>query len=260
MLIDSHCHLHDEKYEKTVEQLLDEASKAGVSRFINIGTSIKENLMGIEIADKFENVYQTVAIYPHAEQEKPLLQIQNELSGQLMLSKKVVGIGECGIDIAGQSNERNLKDQIELLEMQLQLAIENRVPVVIHNRGGDAVLFDILDEFVPLGLRGVAHCFSQSQEIADNYLERGFYVSFSGMLTYPSRADLRDTAKNIPIDKVMFETDAPYLPPQGFRGQINEPKHVVEVAKTFSEVTLLPFDKVCDIAYSNTCKLFGIPM
>jgi len=175
------------------------------------------------------------------------------------LSKKIVAIGECGLDISEWTNQRPVDEQIALFEMQLELAVKNNLPVVIHNRGGDDVIMSILDPFVKRGLTGVAHCFSSTWEVATQYLDRGFYLSFSGMITYKARNLVRETAEKVPLDRFLVETDAPYLPPEGFRGKPNEPKNVVEVAKKVAEIRKLEFDKVCDLSYSNTCKLFGLP-
>jgi TatD DNase family protein len=256
MLIDSHCHLPHKKYGKPLERVINDAKEAGVVKLINIGTSLQNNLEILEVSSEFENVYSAIAIYPHDDLDKPLDVLRNELDAQLDLSKKIVAVGECGLDITDWQGGRPIDDQIPLFEMQLELAIKHKLPIAIHNRNGDNLVMDILDKYVSQNITGVIHCFSSDWEVAKKYLDRGFYISFSGMLTYKGRKELHETVKNIPLDRFLVETDAPYLPPEGFRGQPNEPKLVVEVAKKFAEIRNEEFDKIADLSYSNTCKLF----
>jgi|SRR3989344_5851969 len=258
MLIDSHCHLPHPKYKKSSKDIINDAKDAGVTRLINIGTSVENNLEVIKVSTEYENVYSAVAVYPHEDTDKSLDFLRDTLDGQLSLSNKIVAVGECGLDIGQWEGGRHVEDQISLFEMQLELAVRHKLPVVIHNRNGDDRIMDILDKFARQNVIGVAHCFSSSWDVAQKYLDRGFFLSFSGMFTYKARAKLQEIVKKVPLDRFLLETDAPYLPPEGFRGQPNEPKNVVEVAKKFAEIRGLEFDKVADLSYSNTCRLFGI--
>lgn len=262
MLIDSHCHLPGEKYEKPTEDLIKEANWAGVTKLINIGTSLKDNLATLEVSSKFDNVYSAIAIYPHEDLDKSVDTLRQELDTQLNSSKKIVAVGECGLDIneiaIAAHATRSVKAQLEVLEFQLELAVKHSLPVVLHNLNGDALIMETLDRFVNRGLVGVAHCFSSTLDVAKQFLDRGFYLSFSGMITYKSRHEVRAAAKMVPLDRFLVETDSPWLPPEGFRGKPNEPKHVVEVAKKFAEVRGISFEKVSSLSYSNTCSLFRL--
>lgn len=258
VLIDSHCHLPHKKYKKSLTDVISDAHAAGVDKLINIGTSLKNNLEVIKVTAEYENVYCAIAIYPHEDMDKSISLLRDALDKQLCLSAKIVAVGECGLDIDSRENGRYLEDQIALFEMQLELAAKHKLPVVIHNRNGDEYILNILDKFVAQNITGVIHCFSSSWDIAQKYLDRGFYLSFSGMLTYKARVELQEVAKKVPSDRFLVETDSPYLPPEGFRGQLNEPKNVVEVAKKIAELRGVEFDKIADLSYSNTCRLFKI--
>lgn len=256
MLIDSHCHLPHKNYARPTSDVLNAARDAGVVKFINIGTHFSNNIQVIELANNNNDVFAAIGVYPHEERNIPVDQLKNTLRNQLASSNKIVGVGECGLDITDLSGARDTKEQIAIFEMQLQLAVELGLPVIIHNRGGDDLIFDIMAPFVNQGLTGVAHCFASDWDVAKKYLDIGFYISFSGMLTYKSRRELQDVAIKVPNDKFLVETDSPYLPPDGFRGQPNEPMHVVEVAQKIALLKNLPFEKVADLSYSSTCRLF----
>jgi TatD DNase family protein len=258
MLIDSHCHLPHKAYTKPVEEIVDDADLAGVTKLISVGTSLTDNVRANDTAQKFENVFSTVAIYPHDDMRVPIEDLRLGLVRQLDSFKKVVAVGECGFDVTDWKGGRTPEEQRELFEMQLDLAVDRNMPVIIHNRNGGDVVFSILDQYLKCGLRGVVHCFSEDWEAAKKFLDRGLYLGFTGMITYKSRSELREVVKLIPEDRFLVETDAPYLPPEGFRGQVNEPKYVVEVAKKIAEVRGISFDKVSELSYSGTCRLFGI--
>lgn len=258
MLIDTHCHLPHKKYSKTLDQIIADAAKSGIANMVNIGTSLKENTEALKVSEKYINVFSAVGIYPHDDKEVLLETLESELTKQILSSKKVVAIGECGLDISNWEGGRSVKEQIPLFEMQLALASKHNLPVVIHNRGGDDVIFDILTPYTQKGLIGVAHCFASDKGVAQRYLDLGFYLSFSAMITYKGRDALREVAKWVPQDRILVETDAPYLPPQQFRGQVNEPKNVVEVAKKLAEIRGEQLENIENFTYSNACQLLSL--
>jgi TatD DNase family protein len=257
MLIDSHCHLLDPRYKKSVKQIIDESTESGVVKLVNIGTSVADSKRSVQLADEYENIYASVGIYPHEDKDLKIPQMSEGLQELINISRKVVLIGECGIDNSEWKNGRELKDQEEVFQMQLNLAIKNNLPVSIHNRGGDEIIFSLLNNFRNK-IRGVAHCFSSDWNTAQKYLDLGFYISFSGVLTYPSGRSLANVFKKVPDDRFVFETDAPYLPPQGHRGEVNQPKYVKIVAEKASQIKEKPFEDVCRLSYDNTCRLLNI--
>ncbi|HLB51321.1 hypothetical protein A3F07_00055 [candidate division WWE3 bacterium RIFCSPHIGHO2_12_FULL_38_15] len=285
MLIDSHCHLPNNESE--IKEWLNNAAQEGVKKTINIGTSLKDNERCIEIAEKYENVYATVGIYPHENLDTGIEELKQKLQQQIGSSKKIVGVGECGIDITkrqeetknnNKTKERSLEDQIKLFEMHIELAMQNNLPLVIHNRNGDEQVINSLSKYTlsvtsaqdvkktaPANknqLKGVAHCFASSWETAQKLLELNFYISFSGLITYPSGKDLLETVQKVPLNKFLIETDAPFLLPQDIRSsnphQKNQPKYVRMIAQKVAETKGLPFELICSSSYQNTRKIFNL--
>jgi TatD DNase family protein len=257
MLIDSHCHLPHNLSE--AKNLVEDAKSKGVEKFINIGTSVRYSKKAIETAEQLKNVYATVAVYPHDERGIALSILKDKLGALADSSKKVVAIGECGLDISENSeNVRSVEEQAELFEMHIKLALEKDLPLIIHNRNGDEVVLKLLQKYKSPKLRGVAHCFASSWETAQKLLNLGFYLSFSGMITYPSRKGLLETVEKVPKDRFLVETDAPYLPPQGHRGEKNRPKYVKIVAQKVAEVRKVSFSEIEHISYNNTSCLFNL--
>lgn len=251
MLIDTHCHLPENPGAQ-----IEAAQEWGVTHFINVGTNVKDSLAAIETANKFQNVYATAGIYPHEEQNTPIETLEKQLEDILNSSSlKPTAIGECGIDISNWSNQRPHADQIALFEMQVNIAQKYKLPLSIHNRNGNR---EILETLKGKNVKGVFHCFSQSWEFAKKALDMGFYISFSGMITYPQKEILLEVAKKVPLEKFMVETDAPSLPMQAHRGQKNEPKYVKMVAQKIAEIKSVPFDVICTCTSQNACALFNL--
>jgi TatD DNase family protein len=262
MLIDSHCHLFDTRYDKCVKDLVAECVSDGIVKVINIGTHLEESKKYLPTLDQYPEVYTTVGVYPHEEKAKPLDQIISELKEVLHSAKKVVGIGECGIDLSVWENERNEQDQLELFEAQIELALENKLPVVIHNRNGDDQIIELVKKFSGGGrnLTGVVHGTPSSRTWATvkKFLDLGLYVSFAGNVTYPNTPNLAEIVKKVPLDRFLLETDAPYLPPQGHRGEVCYPKYVKMTANKVSALRGLPFEEISEYSYKNTCELFHL--
>ncbi|MFC1622097.1 TatD family hydrolase [Patescibacteria group bacterium] len=251
MLVDTHCHLPHKKYEKPIEEIIGE-----VGKLIAVGTSLEESRKAIEIAQKFENVYATVGIYPHDDKGKNLTELYEGLRG--LISSKVVAIGECGMDITDWKNGRDVEEQKELFKMQVGLAVELDLPIVVHNRNGGEIILEILHKYFDNGVKvkGVMHSFSQDWGFAKKVLDLDFYISFSGMLTYPSNDQLGEVAKKVPEDRLLVETDAPYLPPQGHRGEINYPKYVRIIAEKLAETRNVSFGELEEVLYKNVARIF----
>lgn len=263
MLIDSHFHLPHKKYQKTPEEIVKEAQAEDVVKLINIGTSIKENKRTLEMSKKFDNVFSSIGIYPHDDKKKSLQELEHHLEDLISnpeYSKKIVGIGECGFDITNYDGGRDVDAQRDVFEMQIQIAIKHNLPLIVHNRNGDEQTLNSLKKFYneKTPVKGVIHCFDSNWQIAQQFLNLGFYISFSGLVTFPSREDLAEVAKNVPLNRFLVETDSPYLAPQGYRGEINYPKYVRIVAENISQIKEKPFEEICECSYKNTCDLFKI--
>ena len=257
MLIDSHFHLTDEKFKNIEKQIIENSMAEGISKLITVGTSIKDNDEVIELIKKFPNLYGSVGIYPHENTTLGLEKIEEEFKKQIK-NEKIVGIGECGIDIGNYVSPRKLEDQIDLFEMQIKASIENKLPLIIHNRNGDKEVINSLEKYKDENVFGVAHCYVSTWETAKKLLDLNFYISFSGIITYPSGKEILETVKNVPEDRFLVETDAPYLAPQGHRGEVNIPKYVRITAQKVAEVRNQKIEIIEEQSYQNTSKLFGL--
>jgi len=263
MLIDSHCHIPDKKYTLKVSQIINDAKEAGVEKIITIGTSLENSKKALEMAGEFEDVYAVVGVHPHEDTDKSLQVIESELREILNSPRsKIVGIGECGLDMPQGKvpyQTRDIEEQRELLKIQLGLAVQRELPVVLHNRNADPELLGILELYKSTKLTGVAHCFVSDWDFAKDLLHMDYYVSFSGIITYPSAGkSLLEAVKNIPRDRLLLETDAPFLPPQGHRGEINYPKYVTITAAKVAHIRNTSLEEIEKYTYSNTCRLFKL--
>jgi TatD DNase family protein len=258
MLIDSHCQLPHEKYDKSVENILSEAKSFGVEKVIDIGTSVKENRKVIEMANNYPEIYCSIGIYPHEDRNKILNELEKSLENSLTKSPKIIGIGECGVDISNWKGGRGLDEQLDIFDMQVKFAKRNDLPIIIHNRNGDDYILNILKKNHDSKLKGVIHCFDSNWDFAKKVLDLGFYISFTNMVTYKNKEELLEVVKKVPEDKFLVETDAPYLPPQQFRGEINYPKYVKIVAEKVAQVKQKTFEEISELSYTNTCSLFNL--
>ncbi len=254
MLIDSHCHLPDDF--KLIDQILENALQNDVNYVVNIGTDLEENEKVMKTSTAFENVFGVIGIYPHSHRDKPIDSLIVELEKQLQSKPaRIVAIGECGIDITAWEQQRPVPDQIQLFEQQLELAKKYALPVVIHNRNGNEQVFNALKKHEG-SVTGVAHCFDDDWETAKRYLDLNFFISFSGFITYNSKKHLLDVVRNVPDDKFVIETDAPYILPKGITEKPNEPKNVKMVARKIAEVKQKSYEEISDLSVKNTLRLF----
>ena len=258
MLIDTHCHLTDDNLFQRINEVIDNAKTSGISKIITIGTGLEDSMRAVEIAEKYNDVYTVVGIYPHENLGINLKNAETSLQKIISSSKKIVGIGECGIDTKPEQNTRSIKEQTDLFEMQIRLCIKNNLPIVIHNRGADDIVLNILRKPEYKNLCGVAHCFTSNWTVAQEFLKLNFYLSFSAIITYPSGIELLNVVRKVPENKFVLETDAPYLPPQGFRNYINEPKYVRITAQKMAETRNADFNYICQITAQNSYDLFNL--
>ncbi|MFZ5424460.1 MAG: TatD family hydrolase [Patescibacteria group bacterium] len=257
MLIDSHCHLTDEKLNNNFKKIISDAKNEGIGAFITIGTNISDSKNACTLANTNSEIFCAVGIYPHEELNTPIDLLEKELS-KLINGENVVAIGECGVDITDWKGGRLVQEQLALFEMQIQLALKNNLPLVIHNRNADKEVLSLLKQYKSKSLRGVVHCFASTWEIAKQYIDLGFYISFSGIITYKSGRSLWETVIKTPLDRFIVETDAPYLSPEGYRNKINEPKYVKIIAEKVAEVKKEKFEIISDFSVKNTCAIFGL--
>ena len=256
-LIDTHAHLDFEQFAGEEAAVLERARKAGVTRLINVGTTLERSRRSVELAGRFSGIWAAVGIHPH---EAPVVtpEAVAELEG-LAGSPRVVAVGECSFDFHYGDGPDEVA-QRAAFEAQAGVAGAVGKPLIIHSRDAErltvraiaAVRSDLPER------PGVVHCFTGSQEFADEVLALGFLVSFTAPITYPKNDTLRAVAKAVPLERMMVETDAPFLPPADRRGERNEPAFVVETARNIAAVKGLPFEEVARVTTANAERLFGL--
>ncbi len=249
MLIDTHAHLVS---LEDVEIAVNRAYEAGVAKIISVSTGLDSSYATIEIADTYESVFAAVGIHPHSASqytEETFSKIEDTIS-----RKKVVAVGETGLDYHYMNSPKEI--QIESFRAHIDMATRFTLPFVVHVREADEDMLSILRESDLNENPGVIHCFSGNYETAKQYLELGFFISFSGIVTFNRAAEVREAAKNIPFDRVLIETDSPYLAPVPLRGKKNEPANVKYVAQVVAEVRGVDIQTLQEQLLKNTLELF----
>jgi TatD DNase family protein len=254
MLIDSHCHLDDQRYESDREAMFTRARAAGVEHFVTIGCDLETSRAAVTLAQQNPPISATVGVHPH---EVKLIQPgwYDELR-LLAQGKCVVAYGEIGLDYHYDHSPRDV--QRTRFREQVQLARELRLPIVIHTREAQEDTIAILKEEKAGELGGVFHCFSGDAWLAKDALDLGFYLSFSGVITFQNAVMLRDIVKTVPVDRILIETDSPYLTPAPHRGKRNEPAYVRYVADKIAELHGISVEEVEEATTRNARRLFRI--
>jgi TatD DNase family protein len=253
-LIDSHCHLDFPDFAEEIEAVVARAGAAGVARLITISTRVAHGARLVALAERFAPVYFTIGTHPHQAAEEP--ETDAGAIRDFAAHPKCVGIGEAGLDYHYDYAPRDVAAKV--FRAQIALARDLRLPLVIHARDADDDVAAILREEMGKGaFKAVLHCFTSSRALAEAGLELGLYVSFSGVLTFKNSQDLRDVARDIPLDRLLVETDAPFLAPIPHRGGRNEPSFVVETARVLAEVKGLDEDRIAAATRGNTLRLFA---
>ncbi len=250
MLIDTHCHLDFPEYDQDRDQVVERAKDSGVGVIINIGSSLKGSAGSVELAEKYKNIYAVVGVHPHEAAQAPE-DTAKTIKG-LARNKKVVAIGEIGLDYF--KNFSPVDKQRDLFRKLAAAAKELKLPVVLHSRSADEDTIKIIKEFMPLP--AVVHCFSGDENFLRSCLDLGFLVSFTCNITYKKAQNLREIARICPIDRMMLETDAPYLSPEGFRGKRNEPFQVKLLAEYIAQIRGISFAEIADATTNNARKFF----
>jgi TatD DNase family protein len=252
-MADSHAHLDDERFSADLGAVLDRAREAGVRRIVTVGTGLASCEAAIGLAQRNPGfVSVSVGIHPHeaaGADEAALARLM-----ELARSPSVVAIGETGLDYHYNRSPHDV--QRALFESQIRIALSLDLPVVVHCREAYADCLAILKSHAGSGLRGVMHCFAADQATAEALIEMGFFISFAGPLTFPSAGKLREVAQLLPMDRLLIETDCPYLAPQPVRGQRNEPAFVRHVAEALAALRGMTAGEVAEITSANAARLF----
>lgn len=232
MLIDTHTHLDDPRYDGDRDAMLDRARQGGIGAFITIGCDLNTSRSAVALAEQHPDVYASIGVHPH--EVKHIQDHWYDEFRRLAAKIRVVAYGEIGLDY--HYNHSSPQEQRNRFREQIQLAHELRLPVIIHTREAEKDTVDILKEERAAEVGGVFHCFSGDAALAKEALDLGFYLSFSGIVTFQNAGPLRDIAQAVPLDRLLIETDCPYLTPVPHRGQRNEPAYVSLVARQLAAV------------------------
>ena len=251
MIIDSHCHLDYEPLINDINKIILNAKKNNVINLLTIGTSLESSKKVLEIVEKFENVYGAIGIHPNSTSNN--LSDLNELIDIKKKSKKIIAFGETGLDYFYKRSKKN--DQIQSFEQHIEFAISEKVPVIIHTRDADKDTISIIKKYYTK-TKFLIHCFTGSLDFAKNLLDLECLISFSGIITFKKSTDLRNVVKHVPMEKMLIETDSPYLSPDPFRGKSNEPANVKIVAENIALIKEISFEEVANLTTSNFKKFF----
>lgn len=257
MFIDSHAHIDGAEFDADRAEVIQRARNAGVSTILNIGTGDPHAGVferAVALAEQHAEVYCAVGVHPH---DARLFDdaAEQRLTNLVTQSERAIAWGEIGLDFHYDNSPRDI--QLKVFRRQLQLARDLRLPVIIHTREAEVETIDALkSEWGSSGLPGIMHCFSGSQWLAQQALELGFFVSFSGIVTFKKAEDLRAIARQVPLDRLLIETDCPYLAPVPFRGKRNEPAFVVEVARCLAELFGKSLEEIAKITSENFARFF----
>ncbi|HEY1981692.1 MAG TPA: TatD family hydrolase [Xanthobacteraceae bacterium] len=254
MLVDSHCHLDFPDFADDLDGVVGRARATGIERMVTISTRVKRHAELLAITERFPDVYCSVGTHPHNAHEE--LDVTAGDLVALTRVPKVVALGEAGLDYHYDNSPRDAQERG--FRTHIAAARETGLPLVIHTREADADAARILEEETGKGaFPAVLHCFTGGQELADRAIALGLYISFTGILTFKNSSALRDIAASLPADRILVETDAPYLAPGKLRGKRNEPSYVVETAKVLAEARGVSLDDIARQTTANFFRLFS---
>lgn len=253
MLFDSHAHIDDERFDEDRDQVVERARANGVTGIINIGADMASSRRSIGLADRYEGIYAAVGNHPH--DAKDVQESDYDQLAEWVKQPKVVAIGEIGLDYHYDLSPRELQQQVFI--RQLDVARQTGMPVIIHDREAHGDIMRLL-KTEGKGLTGVLHCYSGSLEMAQEVLKLGFYISIAGPITFKNAAKLPEIAAAVPLERLLVETDCPYLTPHPYRGKRNEPAYVRLVAERVAELRNMELAAFAEATSNNVCQLFSI--
>ena len=254
MIVDSHCHLSYSKKEPPLVEVLKNAKDNNIGLMLNIATNSNEYDSLINTSNLYKEVYFTLGVHPHEAND-----LNDKVIEKIYINKdnkKFIGIGETGLDF--HYNNSDKFSQISSFEKQIEIAQDLSFPIVIHMRNAENEMLEIIKKNQKKKhFNGVIHCFTSNQKFADEAIALGFYISASGIITFKKSDELRDVFKNIPDNKILVETDSPYLSPEPLRGKVNQPSHIIHTIKKLSEIRNISYNETVNLTKLNFLNLFN---
>lgn len=252
-VFDTHCHLDDEQFSEDREEAYRRMLEAQVERCVCVGSDIASSRRCLDFAKEHEGVFAAAGVHPHEAKDASLDYL--DILAELLRRPQEVALGEIGLDYYYDLSPRDVQKRV--MAEQVRLAVRLNKPVIFHIRDahGDMVDFFRAQKELPAG---IIHCFSGSPETAREYVKMGFYISFAGPLTFKKAPHLQQAAKEVPLDRLLVETDSPYLAPEPKRGRRNEPANVVYTLKKLAELREIPEEEMAQITWNNACAIYGI--
>ena len=251
-LIDSHCHLTDEAFDDDRLFILNDLSNFGLRGVINPATNLKDARMAIDLANEYDNFYACAGFHP--EDIDDVTESDLKDLEEIAQNEKIVAIGEIGLDYYWKDDNKD--KQKDIFIKQLDIARRLDLPAIIHVRDSKEDIIEILEDYTDLKIQ--IHCFSDDLRTLEKYMDMGFYISIGGVVTFNNGTNEQNAARMVPIERLMLETDGPYLTPEPYRGYRNDPRRVVEVARKVAELRDMKIDKLAKRTYKNTREFFNI--
>ena len=254
---DSHCHLDDEKFDEDREQIIKEIEESEVSKLISAGYSLEGSIKAVELSKKYEFIYATCGISPNdiPQTEAELWIMLQQIEALVKINSKVVAIGEIGLDYYWNKNNKELQKMAFIA--QIKLANKLELPIVIHTREAVMDTIEILKQN-EVTKKGVFHCCPLNRELVKEALKLGFYISFAGPVTFKNSKNADEIIRMVPNDRMLIETDSPYLSPEPYRGKRNDSRNVRYIAEKIAKVKEIVIEDVAEMTFENTNRLYGL--
>ena len=254
-IIDSHCHLNFPQFKGKLDEIVKRALDNGVSKMLTISTKLNEISRLEDISKAYSEVYNSVGVHPHECKNYKDLCLEDLL--KYTDNPKCIGVGESGLDFYYENSPKDL--QIDLFKVHIEAARKSSLPLIVHTRAADKETIEILQNEMKKGrFSGLIHCFSTSRELAEKAIDLGLYISLSGIITFSKSNELRNIVKELPLNRLLVETDAPYLAPEPYRGKCNEPSYVLHTAKHLANIMNVDMNIIANKTTENFNKLFNI--
>ena len=254
MLIDAHAHLDMKHFDPDRDQVIERALSANVRHIITVGIDIFSSLHALKLTRTYPSVFASIGIHPHNANHGN----DNDLEQIALIAKqeKIVAIGETGLDFYRNRSPR--EKQKKLFEQQLEIAISLDLPVVIHDRQAHTETLKILSSFKKNRLTGMIHCFSGDYNLAETFINMGYYISIPGTVTFNNASQIQDVVRRVPLDRLLLETDAPFLTPTPYRGKRNEPSYIIQTAQEVAKLKGISFGEISYQTSKNVYRLFNL--